>query len=711
MRKNFNRYILLFLFSAFLIAVHGQTIHDKVIIHGETGQAVRSFIPAQCIGAAFDGHAAGDIKKMLLPENVSAMHSLGFHPLSYRLRTELGNEAWHWNPHGTWSETGKQQGYWTSDSFSKSPISITNGYRLPRRGNTHDQANDDGYSMLDDGNEKSIWKSNPYLDPYYTGDDDSLHMQWVVIDLGKEMPVNTIEISWANPYAQNIFIDYASDIGSNFFDPYQPKMWKGLPVPVFQNQGTGKKLYAFSSQPVMLRFIRVQMMHSSHTSDVKGNDIRNELGFAIREIRCGVIRHGVLKDIIHHARDNNKQTNMLVSSTDPWHRAIDRHPDVEQAGVDLFFQSGLPGTDPVMFPLGILYDTPDNMRALVRYILSKKYTVTEIELGEEPDGQRTAPADYAALYCRFARMVKELSPSLKIGGPSFATLATWEDDPDNYTERKWMRVFLDYLDKHQCLSLFNFFSFEWYPFDDICAPTAPQLLQQPEMLRTALSGYRDHVLPNGVPIYITEYGYSAHSGKAQVDIEGALMYPDINALALLLGVDRTYLYGYEPSQLGSNAENCSWGNNMLFAMNDAGKIVYKVAAYYGVNMMLKNWLQFSDSLIGIYPAEVLSAGPEDSTRLVAYALKKPGDKWSVLLINKDPKLPHTVEINMVDDQDKKITTLHYPLGSIQYSSAQYRWLDDKDNGHPLLNLPPLTKTINEKELIELPPYSLTVINE
>ena len=200
-----------------------------------TDHCVNRCIPKESLGGAVDGHERGEFARMLSDKNINEMLSAGLKPLSYRLRTELAGEAWHWNPRGRWSDESHHCGYWTSSSSITNSIKLSYGYRLPRRGNTVDQANNDGYSRISDGDDNSFWKSNPYLDSYFTHEDDDAHPQWIVVDLGAVRPVNSIRIQWGTPYARQFQVEYWSGHDPMHLHIDERDVWQVFPQGVITN--------------------------------------------------------------------------------------------------------------------------------------------------------------------------------------------------------------------------------------------------------------------------------------------------------------------------------------------------------------------------------------------------------------------------------------------------------------------------------------------
>jgi len=142
-------------------------------------QPVNRFVPQKTLGAGVDRIPVQAIDKDLTQPNLGAALSAGWQPVTYRQNTELAIEAWHWNPQGTWSDS-RGVGYFTGSSEPGDPIRYSYGYRLPRRGFTRNDGTENaGFSRLTDGDDRSFWKSNPYLSQRFTGESDSLHPQWI----------------------------------------------------------------------------------------------------------------------------------------------------------------------------------------------------------------------------------------------------------------------------------------------------------------------------------------------------------------------------------------------------------------------------------------------------------------------------------------------------------------------------------------------------
>lgn len=690
-----------------------QRADGTVTIHFDPAHPANTFVPSRTLGAGVDGHERGEVARMLAPANVAQMLGAGLGPLSYRLRTELGVEAWHWNPRGSWSDAERGQGYWTSADNGDGDINLSHGYRLPRRGSTIDQANNDGYSRLDDGDARTFWKSNPYLDRHFTGEDNARHAQWVVVDLGRLVPVNAIRIVWAEPYATSFEVDYSR--GSAFTAKYQipPRRWEHFEHGSVENGKGGDALLRLSSQPVEARYVRVLMTESSGTAPVgEREDIRDRVGYAIRELYVGRLDEGGrLQDFIRHARDNKRQSVVFASSTDPWHRTADFDARVEQPGFDLIKKSGLTNDLPMLAPVSILYGTPGNAAAEVRYLESRGVPVERIEMGEEPEDQYITPEDYGALYVQWADAIHKVDPRLQLGGPCFVSIETEnEDEPDDMSVEEWLARFLEYLRAHGHSGDYNFLSFEWYPFDDVCAPTAPQLAEMPGNLTSALEELRQKVLPPGLPVLVTEYGYSAFAGEPEVRIEGALMDAEIAALFLTLGGAQSYLYGYEPNELIKELP-CGWGNNTLLLMDDKGRVKYRVATYHAARMLTKLWAQPADESLEVYPATADILNDERQELVTAYAIRRPDKRWSLLLINKDPRRELTVRLRLLGAGAREDSYLRGPADLYQFSEAQYRWHADGERGHPSRSEPPAHIKLDGTDAlrVRLPPFSLSVL--
>jgi hypothetical protein len=653
-------------------------------------RAIGSFDPRHAFGAGIDGHEQGDCQRMLSSGNVKQMLGAGLGPVSYRLRTELGVEAWHWNPRGVWSDSVHHQGYWTSDSNPDptQPIEVSYGYKLPRRGDTLDEANDEGYSRCDDGDPKTFWKSNPYLCKPFTGEPDSRHPQWLVLDFGKPVPINAVDILWGEPYAKRFQVEYATK-GRTYYGGHPWNVWHRFDGGSV-SKGRGGEQFLKFGRSVRARYLRIWMTESSGTALPGATDPRDAMGYAIREIRAGEAGKLDFDDHILH-RPDKTQTLCYVSSTDPWHRACDRDPKTEQPGIDLLARCGITQGLPLMMALPVLYDTPENAVRLASYVKRSAVPVSRYELGEEPDGQRVDPKDFGALYAQVSRGVRKVVPDAVMGGPSFVTLDVEPGDDQTYRfdKRWWIRDFLSELKHRNQLRDFRFLSFEWYPFDEVDGVEPQQLPKASGMLGRTMRSLRHFHLP----IVIGEYNYSVFPCRQEVDLAGAFLNAETAAQFLCGGGDAAFYYGYEPNKLDGSSG--SWGNQLMLLERKGGTV--PVATYQALCLMNHQWLNSSGGVHVILPVQIHKNG---GGLLSAFAVKRPDGEISLLVINKDAKHPATISIK---GNARGFHTL------TSYSSAKYSWYADGANGHPSHNLPPSTRALPSDQPISIPPWSLSVL--
>ena len=660
-RPGFSSLVPLALLSTTLLAA--QTVRV------DTDHVLNRVDPRTSLGSGVDRIPVEAIDHDFTPEVLKQVFAAGWQPVTYRQNTDLEVEAWHWNPVGTWSEPG-DKGYFTGSTTSTGFIRYSFGYALPHRGVTrNDGTGPSGYSRITDGDESTYWKSNPYLSSRFTGESDALHPQWVVLDISNDVPVDTLKIAWGAPYAKKYLVQYW-----NGLDPFHAPtrgVWTTFPNGAVKDGVGGTTTLRLSETPMAVRYVRIWMTESSNTCDEEGpSDPRNCVGYAIRELYMGTTsKDGVFHDILRHTPDQ-EQTATYSSSVDPWHTAKSTfNPHEAQVGFDLFYQSGVTQGLPAMMPIAMVYDTPDNAAAEVRYLEEHKYPIAGIEMGEESDGQFIQPEDYAALYLQFATAIHKVDPNLKLGGPSFEgvneDIEVW---PDAEGRTSWLRRFLDYLSAHGRMSDLAFFSFEHYPYDP-CRISWASLYQEPELITHIVQVWREDGLPPSVPMYLTESNLSSATSETYMDIFGGLWLADYIGSYLSAGGNEVYYFHYLPLKMEHGC-NDSPGTFSMFKVGPDYQIEQRLSQFFASQMINREWLEHSGENV-VYPANSDIDDGAGHKLVTAYAAQRPDGQWSVMMVNKDQHVAH--KLRLLFERDGKEVAFTGPVHEAVFGSEQYHW--------------------------------------
>jgi len=693
--------------------VFGQSIANSTSAQPSTvhvdvtpGHAINSFDPDSALGSSIDVLSRAGIDTVFTPHIIQESLSAGWGPISYRNNSELRMAAWHWTENGAWSDAAHKRGYFTGSTELKEPIRYVLSYSLPHR----------GFSTSGDrpimGPNLSYWKSNPYLTSKFTGENDSLHPQWVVIDLEAEKPVNAIRIAWQDPYATSYQIEYWAGKDALDFDRGPQGDWKTFSSGIVRNAKGGTVSLKLSDAPVSAQYFRVSMTESSNSCDEHGaDDIRNCVGYAIREIHVGTVdSSGAFVEIQKNIGD--RPTAYCSSSIDPWHSVgdVDATGSYQHTGFDLLFTSGLTNNLPAMIPVTMLYGTPDDAAAEIAYIEKRGYPISYVEMGEEPDGKHALPEDYAALYLQWATAIHKVDPNLKLGGPVFEgvneDIRVW---PDAQGRTSWMGRFVDYLKAHHRLNDLAFVSFEHYPFE-ACDITWKSLYREPTLVKHILQVWRDDGVPKDVPLMITEDHLAASLTGPMTTIFAALWLADnVGAFFEAGGA----LFTHSPIQPQGIQKTClgwaSWSN--FVTDNEISQIRGYTSPYYAARMINQEWVQHRSGVHHMFPSSTDIKDSQGNLLVTSYAVYRPDGNWSLMLVNRDETTAHSVRVVFDDAKTRQTVSFSGPVTLVTFGSEQYVWNNDGLNSRADPDNPPVASTTrgDTGSVFNLPKASITVL--
>ena len=674
------------------------------------GKAV-AFDPDKEMGTTLDILPATDLDKVFSEPIVKAGLSAGWGPISYRQNTELTYDVWHWNPNGRWSDEKHKNGYFVGDAEPREFLNKSYGYRLPHRGTTRSDSGQDEYSRMTDGDLSTYWKSNPYLSSRFTGEPDSAHPQWVVIEFALPQEIDAIKIDWANPYATKYVVQYWTG-KEDALNKQADGLWMEFPHGAVTGGTGGSSVQRLADHPVLTRFLRILMTESSNTCDTHGSDDpRNCVGYAISEISAGDFNAlGQLVDIVKHT-PSQAQTLTQASSVDPWHSDEGVVSSRIQVGFDLFFTSGYTNHLPAMIPIAMIYTTPEDSAAEIAYIEKRGYAVSYVEMGEEPDGAYMVPEDYAALYVQWAAALHKVDPKLKLGGPIFTgentDIKTW---PDAEGRASWMGRFVDYLRSHGKLDDLAFVSYEHYPFDP-CQVNWSDLFREPQLVEQNISDWREDGVPNNVPLMITESNVSWSLTDPMQDVFSALWLGDsVGAFLTYAGPNAAYYHSpVQPEPLRPGCQ--AWSTYGNFVATKDLEIKQYTAQYFASQMLNLDWVEHGKGTHLLYPATADLLDDAKHDLITAYAVKRPDGEWSLLIINKDPSNTYEVKILFEDSHKNTAAQFEGLVKMTTFGAAEYKWHSSGATSHADPDGPPKRSTArwSPGQLVVLPNASMTIL--
>ena len=531
-----------------------------------------------------------------------------------------------------------------------------------------------GWSRLTDGDLKSYWKSNPYLTKAYTGDDDSLHPQWVMIDLGAKVDVNAIRIAWADPYARRYYVQFWTGEQEPFYNGINKGAWQTFPMGTIAGR-QGRHAHAEADELDDSRALPAHLddgivQHLRHARRAGQAQLRG-----VRDQRT-LHRHRLGRRPVHRHRQAPAQPaadhhlaflgGSVARRDRP--RLRTRRPDRTRFLLQLRRDARSSGHDPG----GAALRDPGGRRQRNRVPrTSASIPISWIEMGEEADGQRVLPEDYA-----------DAVPSVREGDPQAgARRRPWADRPiegtpgdvDSWADANgrvsFLGRFVDYLKARDRLQDFTFFSFEHYPCmgGRRCADWS-SLYWEPAYVNRVIQAWKDNGLPPNVPFFMTEGNDLGEGGAGTV--KSGLWLADYVGAMMTAGASGTYYFHY----IATGGRGGGGGG--FLPIDENNRVRSYPPQYLATQVITKEWVQPVDAIHKLFKVASDVKDRDGNILVTAYAVERPDGQWSVMLVNKDQDNDHAVKVTFADPAAGRNRFFSGAVDRVVFGAAEYQWHPD-----------------------------------
>jgi hypothetical protein len=261
---------------------------------------------------------------------------------------------------------------------------------------------------------------------------------------------------------------------------------------------------------------------------------------------------------------------------------------------------------------------------------------------------------------------------LKLGGPSFTgenqDIETW---PDENGKVSWTGRFIDYLRSHHHLNDLAFFSFEHYPYEPCHIPWG-SLYDEPELVSHIMQVWHEDGVLENVPMFITESNLSSAASETYMDIFSGLWLADYAGSFLNSGGKGLYYFHYLPLQMEHGC-NDSPGTFGMFTIDRQYQVQQYLSQYFAAQLINLEWVQPGNAENHVFSAKSDINDGAGHALITAYALHRPDNQWSLMIVNRDQFNAHSVLLNFHNDAAHTVTSFTGDVAASIFGRGQYQW--------------------------------------
>jgi hypothetical protein len=188
--------------------------------------------------------------------------------------------------------------------------------------------------------------------------------------------------------------------------------------------------------------------------------------------------------------------------------------------------------------------------------------------------------------------------------------------------------------------------------------------------------WREDGVPADLPVFITESNLSSAASETYMDIFSGIWLADYVGSFLNSGGNALYYFHYLPLQMEHGC-NDSPGTFAMFTVDKGYQIQQPLAQFFAAQLINLEWVQPGAGEHRMFPAKADIDDGAGHALVTAYALQRPDETWSLMIVNRDQQNAHRVKIAFQDqanaDMAHPVKSFIGPVDIATFGRNQYEW--------------------------------------